>query len=82
MKSSIYISLFKTSIHAIAATVLAIAFMCIYPSQAHSLPTSKVKVGWVDNTLNYLSPDGVMSGFSFELQEEVANHTGWEYEYI
>lgn len=82
MKSSIYISLSKTSIHAIAATVLAIAFMCIYPSQAHSLPTSKVKVGWVDNTLNYLSPDGVMSGFSFELQEEVANHTGWEYEYI
>ena len=81
MKTSIYISLFKTSIHAIAATVLAIAFMCLFPALAHSLPATKVKVGWVDNSLHYLSPNGVMSGFSFEVQEEVANHTGWEYEY-
>ena len=81
MKTSIYISLFKTSIHAIAATVLAIAFMCLFPALAHSLPATKVKVGWVDNSLHYLSPNGVMSGFSFEVQEEVANHTGGEYEY-
>lgn len=75
-------SLFKTTLRAIAATVLAIAFMYVFPSQAHSLPAQKVKVGWVENTLNHLSPHGVMSGFSFEVQEEVANLTGWEYEYL
>lgn len=64
------------------------AFLCFLLLTAFFLPKSAhaeeqiVRVGWYDGTDHLMSRDGTRCGYAYDYQQEIANYTGWTYEYV
>ena len=41
-----------------------------------------VRVGWFESQFCQTTPDGSLSGYAYEYQQNIAAYTGWKYEYV
>ena len=53
-----------------------------FSASAEEAKNRTVRVGWYEGTYNITGPDGQKRGYSYEYQQAVAAHTGWQYEYV
>ena len=68
-------------------TLLTIFFFCLFSLQgvtAHALPvTQVVRVAFPQQEgLTFVDEEGKLSGYTYEYLEEIAQYTGWRYEFI
>lgn len=41
-----------------------------------------VRVGFYESEFNRTSPNGHLSGYAYDFQQDIKNYTGWQYEYV
>ncbi len=62
---------------------VALSLCCIRPIAAQAENEYKVvRVGWFESPFNYTNISGKRTGYAYEYQQKVADHTGWKYEYV
>lgn len=73
----------RYSFGARAVSALLIALLCTALLSARAESEQTVRVAFIDqNALSYLDEDGNRAGYDYEYLQEIAQYTGWNYEFV
>ncbi|MGM9569302.1 MAG: transporter substrate-binding domain-containing protein, partial [Phascolarctobacterium sp.] len=70
----------KGKIRSLCIAIIALAMLlCASVAGANG---KTVRVGFYESEFNKTSPNGNLSGYAYDFQQDIKNYTGWKYEYV
>ena len=71
----------KSKIWTLCIAIIVMAMLCC-ASVAGAAGVKTVRVGFYESEFNKTSPNGHLSGYAYDFQQDLKNYTGWKYEYV
>ncbi|MDO4484163.1 MAG: transporter substrate-binding domain-containing protein [Clostridia bacterium] len=69
-------------LRAFAWLMLLMLLCTLFPCSPARAEAQVVRVGWYDSTDFQTGPNGERSGYAYDYMQEIAQYTGWTYEYV